>query len=244
MDYTQSRGNYVELACLAEFMKYGIECSIPYGNGAKYDFIADINGNFIRIQCKSSKKIDEVSFCFNCTSSTTNTQKTVRHRYTEDMIDFFATEYENQIYLIPVQECSTSKTLRLAPPQNDSNKWNDAKTYQLKKVLAEKFNIEPLVDQEQKEEHNKKKYYCIDCGQQEVSGQGKRCRICQALASRIVERPSREDLKEMIRKNSWVSIANQFGVSDKAIVKWCIQYNLPSRKSDIKKISDEDWEII
>lgn len=53
MNYTQSIGNIVELQCISKFIELGYEVSIPYGNGAKYDFIADVNGKFLRIQCKS-----------------------------------------------------------------------------------------------------------------------------------------------------------------------------------------------
>ena len=53
MNYTQSIGNIVELQCISKFIELGYEVSIPYGNGAKYDFVADVNGKFLRIQCKS-----------------------------------------------------------------------------------------------------------------------------------------------------------------------------------------------
>ena len=46
MNYTQSIGNVVELKCIAKFIEMGYEVSIPYGNGAKYDFVADVNGEF------------------------------------------------------------------------------------------------------------------------------------------------------------------------------------------------------
>jgi hypothetical protein len=42
----------------------------------------------------------------------------------------------------------------------------------------------------------------------------------------------------MIRTKPFVHIAKEYGVSDKAITKWCINMNLPSKKSDIKLISD------
>jgi hypothetical protein len=32
-----------------------------------------------------------------------------------------------------------------------------------------------------------------------------------------------------------------YNVSDKAIVKWCIKYNLPSKKKLIKSYDDEMW---
>lgn len=57
-------------------------------------------------------------------------------------------------------------------------------------------------------------------------------------------RPSREELKQLIRTESFLSIGRIFNVSDNAIRKWCIAENLPKSKTEIKKISDEDWEKI
>lgn len=55
---------------------------------------------------------------------------------------------------------------------------------------------------------------------------------------------SRRDLKDKIRKEPFVKIAKEFNVSDKAIVKWCIKYNLPFKKKDINSYSDEEWGLI
>ena len=35
-----------------------------------------------------------------------------------------------------------------------------------------------------------------------------------------------------------------YNVSDNAVRKWCVSYNLPKKSSDIKKITDEEWENI
>jgi hypothetical protein len=40
MDYTKSKGNITELTCLMGFMSMGFDCSIPYGDCARYDMIA------------------------------------------------------------------------------------------------------------------------------------------------------------------------------------------------------------
>lgn len=55
-----------------------------------------------------------------------------------------------------------------------------------------------------------------------------------ALKQRKVERPNKERLFEMIKTMSFVEIAKQYGVSDKAITKWCKSYGLPHRKKDLK----------
>lgn len=51
---------------------------------------------------------------------------------------------------------------------------------------------------------------------------------------KVKNRPSKEELFEMIKKLPFVKIAEKYNVSDKAIVKWCKLYGLPYRKKDIK----------
>ena len=88
-----------------------------------------------------------------------------------------------------------------------------------------------------------RKNYCIDCGI-EIGSSSLRCRSC-AGKNKITEKPiNREELKQLIRTTSFIQIGKQFNVTDNAIKKWCIQYNLPSKKKDIKLYSDEEWENI
>ena len=88
-----------------------------------------------------------------------------------------------------------------------------------------------------------KKYYCIDCGK-EITCNSNRCIECQAKNRRVIEWPTREELKQKIRYQSFVSLGKEYGVSDKAISKWCIAYNLPSRKKDINNYTNEEWELL
>lgn len=70
------------------------------------------------------------------------------------------------------------------------------------------------------------------------------CVDCWNLKQRRVERPKREELKQLIRTLPFTKIGEMFGVSDNAIRKWCISYNLPKKKTEIKKYTDEEWEKI
>ena len=86
----------------------------------------------------------------------------------------------------------------------------------------------------------KEKHYCIDCGI-EISSKATRCQTCYAK-SRLTELPvSREELKILIRTTSFVQIGQKFQVSDNAIRKWCDKYNLPRKKTEIQKYSEEEW---
>ena len=75
---TKEKGNLTELLCLCEFAKLGIKVSIPYGEDCKYDFIIDIYGHLLKIQCKTSHKLEnQEGFTFKCESviSTTSALK-------------------------------------------------------------------------------------------------------------------------------------------------------------------------
>lgn len=259
MDYTQSKGNLVELQCISKFIELGYECSIPYGNGAKYDFVVDVNGQLLRIQCKSAShpidkstgQYDINAIQFSCAAQTTNTQKTVRHLYDKTQIDYFATVFNNQVYLIPVEECSTSKTLRFTPPKNNNPNYNDAKKYMIENIIPcsenliqSKINFENRQKNTNKKNTNKdlKKIYCKKCGIEiTIHSKSGLCSKCKSFQNRLVERPQREELKYLIRNLSFSEIGRKYNVSDNSIRKWCKAEKLPSKKSEIKSISDEDW---
>ena len=88
------------------------------------------------------------------------------------------------------------------------------------------------------------KNYCIRCGKEILSSNAKYCPECKHFMDRVVERPSREELKQLIRTKTFTEIATSYGVSDNAIRKWCDLEGLPRKKTDIKNISDKDWELI
>lgn len=252
MNYTQSIGNTNELKCMLAFIQLGYECSIPFGNGAKYDFIADINGELLRFQCKSSHytidrgEISKDSFSFSTTCQTTNTKETKRYTYDSNQIDYFATCFNDQVYIIPVDECSTNKTLRFVPPKNGNSNYNKAEDYLITNYFKEsnhyKTSKELYLNRPIKTEINSIPV-CPNCGK-EVTKEGNLCEECSHLKARKVERPSRDILKSLIRNKSFVQIGLEFGVTDNAVRKWCKYYNLPHKVGDIKKIKEIDWQNI
>lgn len=85
--------------------------------------------------------------------------------------------------------------------------------------------------------------FCIDCGAK-ISNKAIRCKHCYDLFQQTTERPSRDILKSLIRSTPFVQIGKMYNVTDNAIRKWCKNYNLPSRVSDIKQYSDIEWEQV
>ena len=96
----------------------------------------------------------------------------------------------------------------------------------------------PLRYREPEEEN-----YCIDCGCM-ISKKAVRCKSCYDKYQRTTDRPSREELKNLIRTTPFTQLGKKFGVSDNAVRKWCKAYGLPTKSTEIKKIPNEEWQQI
>lgn len=84
---------------------------------------------------------------------------------------------------------------------------------------------------------------CLICGKETINQ--KYCsQDCLHIAQRKSERPSRQELKTMIREYPFTKIASFYNVKDNTIRKWCKNYDLPFRRKDIKKFSEQEWQII
>ena len=97
--------------------------------------------------------------------------------------------------------------------------------------------------QELIEEKQRKIYRCERCGV-EITHKANLCAECASLASRKVDRPSREELKALIREKPFTHIAKDYSVTDNAIRRWCDSYGLPSKKKEINVFSNEEWEKV
>ena len=113
------------------------------------------------------------------------------------------------------------------------------------KLLSSSFNQDRADEITQLIEDLKthKVYYCKDCGKI-ISLGAERCPVCEKIQRRVVSRPDRNKLKELIRTETFTGIANIFGVSDNAIRKWCTAYNLPRTKKEINNYTDKEWNNI
>ena len=87
------------------------------------------------------------------------------------------------------------------------------------------------------------RHVCQKCGKT-IKNTAKYCSDCLNSVRRVCERPSRNELKRLIRSMSFTKIGEQFGVTDNSIRKWCKAEGLPSKVKDIKSYSDEDWENV
>lgn len=116
-------GEITEQQVALEFLKLGILISKPLVQSSKYDFIADINKKLYKIQVKTGTFKENAYLEFATSTSHTNTRGTLNLSYSADDVDFFATIYENQCYLIPFKLCGTrSQRIRFVPTKNGQTK--------------------------------------------------------------------------------------------------------------------------
>lgn len=133
---TKQQGNVTEVSCMLEFLKLGFNVLQPYGDCERYDFVADINGKFYKIQCKTCKEKNGV-LSFSCRTNHRVEGKCVHEFYTPEQVDFFATFHDGICYLVPQSECKSEKNLRLVPTANGQTIGvSFAKNYELEKIIA------------------------------------------------------------------------------------------------------------
>lgn len=130
---TQQKGITTEIQVAGYLLSLGYNVSQPFSQDSKYDLIVDVNNKLIRLQVKSARKASENSITFNCRTTTTNVKNCQTRRYDSSQIDFFATFWEHKVYLVPIAECSTQKSLHY-PPKKRSD-WSYMEDYLAEEVF-------------------------------------------------------------------------------------------------------------
>lgn len=112
-------GEITEQQVILAFLQQGILLSKPLVQSSRYDFIADINNHLYKIQVKTGTFKENAYLEFATSTSHTNTQGTLNISYTANDVDYFATIYENQCYLIPYELCGKrAQRIRFVPTKN------------------------------------------------------------------------------------------------------------------------------
>ena len=137
---SKAKGNIGEGVVLSEFVKRGIQVSIPFGDNARYDLIAEFNGKLNKIQVKYGNEINEAgSIICNCISSTNHT--TNKHYTTyENDIDYFAFYLVplDRTILVPIEDIGTKKRLAVRIEKSKNNRSDKAAyidDYSIDKIL-------------------------------------------------------------------------------------------------------------
>lgn len=135
---TKQVGSVTELECITYFMKLGYNVSIPFGENSKYDFILDVGNKLLKIQCKTCRAGRTYnSIVISAQSHHKNSISNKVANYSVTDIDYFATFYQDNCYLIPVEICLSSyKQFNLGHTKNNQTKnVNFLYDYDAKQIL-------------------------------------------------------------------------------------------------------------
>jgi hypothetical protein len=145
---SKDKGNIGEAIVLGEFVKRNIQVSIPFGDNARYDLVADFNGKLNKIQVKycNQKITENNSISCPCSSSKNHTTNKCLSSYENDVdyIAFYLVEW-NYPLLVPISVIGTRKTMvfRKTKPLNNQSNVNLIEDYSFDKTLC----VETLHDE-------------------------------------------------------------------------------------------------
>jgi PD-(D/E)XK endonuclease len=116
-------GSRTEAIVLAELVRRGYSVLMPFGHNHRYDLVLDIEGSFIRVQCKTGR-LRNGCVLFGAQSVRANTRKRVLRHYKDDIEMFIVHCPETDgIYAVPIEDATrTQGTLRIEPTANGQNK--------------------------------------------------------------------------------------------------------------------------
>ena len=140
-DDSNLKGNVAELKILAEIAGLGIPVMRPVTEHERYDLVIELQGRFLRLQCKSAPLYRDV-ICIRVESTRRGPDGFVRRAYTADEIEAIAAYCPSldRCYLVPMRDLDHSRqvTLRISPTKNGQRAClNWAAEYELAGAIAQ-----------------------------------------------------------------------------------------------------------
>jgi hypothetical protein len=136
-----TKGSIAEAVIAAEAVKAGVQVLRPLIEGARYDLVFDVEGQFVRIQCKWGTRQGAVISAYIGTCRLTP-RGYIRTTYDASEVDAFALYCADldECYLIPLGdvEGQSKVQLRLTPAANGQElAIRYAETYRLNGAIAQ-----------------------------------------------------------------------------------------------------------
>ena len=137
---TKTKGNIGEAVILSEFVKRGVQVSIPFGDNARYDLIAEFNGKLNKIQIKYCSQLSDTNSVVCKTSSSKNHTTNKRldtYKNDVDYIAFYIQPWDISC-LIPIKDCqgNTFSLRKESTKNNQSKKIHLVEDYLFDKILC------------------------------------------------------------------------------------------------------------
>ncbi len=116
-------GQRTEATILAELVKRGYRVLLPFGANHRYDLVIDLDGSFVRVQCKTGR-LRNGCILFHAVSIRSNTTKVLTRGYRgeADVFLVYCAETE-QVYAVDVEDVGACEVkLRVAPTANNQER--------------------------------------------------------------------------------------------------------------------------
>ncbi len=122
-DHPVDVGVRTEAAILAELVGRGYRVLMPFGTNQRYDMVLEIEGTFLRAQCKTGR-LRSGCVVFRAQSIRSNSRQTLIRDYKED-VDLIIVRCPDPggTYVVPIEDATrTQGTLRIDPTTNGQDK--------------------------------------------------------------------------------------------------------------------------
>jgi hypothetical protein len=112
-------GLRTEATITAELLRRGFRVLTPCGANQRYDLVIDLDGEFVRVQCKTGRLRQGVVY-FSTQSTQSNTRRCLLRGYRGD-VELFVVHcpLNGRFYAVPVDEAPAGRmSLRIRPSMN------------------------------------------------------------------------------------------------------------------------------
>lgn len=121
MEHPKHIGDRTTLAVMLALVDAGITVAVPFGDNARYDLAAEIDGVLVRLQCKTGRLRGGAVVFATSSSYAHHPNPRTRKRDYRGEIDLFAVHCRETgvVYLVPIDGLGgRSAQLRVDPPRN------------------------------------------------------------------------------------------------------------------------------
>jgi len=120
---SKDKGNICEAMVLAALIREGHHVLVPFGDNLRYDLAVDVNGNLIRIQCKTARPVEGGIQFKTCSSQVHRGKGCLNYNNQAEYFGIYSPT-TSECHLVPVKLCGGYQcTLRITTPKNRQKKF-------------------------------------------------------------------------------------------------------------------------